>query len=237
MMDYQRHASYNAPFSGHLSYSQPYYNHDLSPTHDDSLFPDQARFVGQSRHAAGSYPPFDGSYFGSHAHRGSPMYSSFVAADHDDDSYSSRYSTAGSPNTGSRGSSPLEKRYHYSHNPYQTDPNRARLSVKPLPASPAAVNMKPHCPHPDCRDASGNPRKYFSRKADVARHDRSHHNRSFMDCPRHRCSRKGESGFTRRDHLQEHLRQYHSMNIPKRGSGSVHGTRGPRKEGRHRHAA
>lgn len=36
-----------------------------------------------------------------------------------------------------------------------------------------------------------------------------HANVERLDCPRLNCSRKGDNGFTRRDHLTEHLRYYH----------------------------
>ncbi|KAF2805037.1 uncharacterized protein BDZ99DRAFT_396574, partial [Mytilinidion resinicola] len=38
-------------------------------------------------------------------------------------------------------------------------------------------------------------------------------------CTVHRCSRVGPRGFSRRDHLTEHLRSYHQQNIPKRAPG------------------
>jgi len=43
----------------------------------------------------------------------------------------------------------------------------------------------------------------------------------------HKCTRKGpgkKGGFTRRDHLIEHLRSYHGVNVPKkRGNGRGEG--------------
>ncbi|KAI9780681.1 MAG: hypothetical protein M1839_006622 [Geoglossum umbratile] len=59
----------------------------------------------------------------------------------------------------------------------------------------------------------------FTRKADLERHIATIHkpNAPRFDCPLNRCHRKGEDGFTREDHLNEHLRNYHSRYIPKRG--------------------
>jgi hypothetical protein len=34
-----------------------------------------------------------------------------------------------------------------------------------------------------------------------------------------RCTRIGDKGFTRRDHLVEHLRNFHHLDIPKRRPG------------------
>ncbi|KAF2110823.1 hypothetical protein BDV96DRAFT_473402, partial [Lophiotrema nucula] len=34
-----------------------------------------------------------------------------------------------------------------------------------------------------------------------------------------RCTRIGDKGFTRRDHLVEHLRNFHHLDIPKRKPG------------------
>jgi hypothetical protein len=39
------------------------------------------------------------------------------------------------------------------------------------------------------------------------------------ECDAPRCSRKGSHGFTRKDHLTEHLRNYHHRSIPKRKKG------------------
>ncbi|KAL1958522.1 hypothetical protein VTO42DRAFT_4386 [Malbranchea cinnamomea] len=58
----------------------------------------------------------------------------------------------------------------------------------------------------------------FSRPADLSRHQMSVHVRAPIDCPKPRCSRKGENGFTRQDHLTEHLRQYHGEKLEKRSS-------------------
>ncbi|PGG97331.1 hypothetical protein AJ80_09719 [Polytolypa hystricis UAMH7299] len=60
----------------------------------------------------------------------------------------------------------------------------------------------------------------FSRSADLNRHYTTVHfpDPTRLDCPKPRCTRKGNEGFTRQDHLNEHLRQYHGDNIPKRTS-------------------
>jgi hypothetical protein len=73
-----------------------------------------------------------------------------------------------------------------------------------------------YCPHEDCRDRSGRPTSKFGRRSDLKRHDESKHRKAFIDCPKKRCLRKGTSGFVRRDKLTEHLRIFHSENIPKR---------------------
>ena len=44
----------------------------------------------------------------------------------------------------------------------------------------------------------------------------SRHAKQFIDCPRPRCTRKGENGFIQEDQLKEHLRGYHGDHIPKR---------------------
>jgi len=51
----------------------------------------------------------------------------------------------------------------------------------------------------------------FTRKADLERHIKTIHYPSppQFDCPKKGCSRTGEDGFTREDHLKEHLRNYH----------------------------
>ena len=72
------------------------------------------------------------------------------------------------------------------------------------------------CPHRDCVDDFGQSKKHFRRKADLHRHHKSAHDVKYVDCPRKSCARKGKNGFTRKDHLVEHLRGYHMEYIPKR---------------------
>ena len=72
------------------------------------------------------------------------------------------------------------------------------------------------CLHKDCLDEKGQPKKFFSRKADVTRHIKSRHEIKYINCPKAKCERKGKQGFTRNDHLTEHLRGYHLEEIPKR---------------------
>ncbi|KAJ6111881.1 hypothetical protein N7523_007942 [Penicillium sp. IBT 18751x] len=58
--------------------------------------------------------------------------------------------------------------------------------------------------------------KSFTRFADLKRHQSSVHFPVFRNCPVENCSRKGSNGFPRQDHLVEHLRSYHHMDVPKR---------------------
>jgi len=76
---------------------------------------------------------------------------------------------------------------------------------------PIRPNNRYLCMVPGCESS-------FSRSADLNRHYNSVHfpQNSRIDCPKHRCSRKGENGFPRHDHLKEHLRQYHGEGVPKR---------------------
>ncbi|KAL5343392.1 hypothetical protein BJX70DRAFT_167750 [Aspergillus crustosus] len=74
----------------------------------------------------------------------------------------------------------------------------------PEPAKPA----KPYA----CEDCG----KSFTRPADLKRHQTTVHYPVFQNCPVADCSRKDSNGFPRRDHLVEHLRSYHHMDVPKR---------------------
>lgn len=65
------------------------------------------------------------------------------------------------------------------------------------------------CPYPECRSS-------FSRAADLSRHLRSVHSQRLINCPWPRCERKGDSGFTREDHLREHRRDYHREKLPRK---------------------
>ncbi|PKX98116.1 C2H2-type zinc finger protein [Aspergillus novofumigatus IBT 16806] len=58
--------------------------------------------------------------------------------------------------------------------------------------------------------------KAFTRSADLKRHQTSVHYPVYQDCPVEHCPRKDRNGFPRRDHLMEHLRSSHHMDLPKR---------------------
>lgn len=61
----------------------------------------------------------------------------------------------------------------------------------------------------------------FTRLADLQRHQSTVHGMGTPEfpCTVPRCSRVGDKGFTRRDHLIEHLRSFHQLDIPKRKPG------------------
>ncbi|MCJ1362815.1 hypothetical protein MMC16_001921 [Acarospora aff. strigata] len=60
----------------------------------------------------------------------------------------------------------------------------------------------------------------FKRAADLDRHQNTVHLAlKHYPCPRPRCNRKGDAAFTRKDHLIEHLRNKHGVDIPKGGRG------------------
>lgn len=83
----------------------------------------------------------------------------------------------------------------------------------------------------------------FRLKSNLSRHRRTVHFTVFQDCPVPDCSRKDIHGFQRRDHLVEHLREYHHMDVPKRraarretGFGGASSTASP-SPGSNEHAA
>ncbi|KAH3971978.1 hypothetical protein HBH98_002690 [Parastagonospora nodorum] len=61
----------------------------------------------------------------------------------------------------------------------------------------------------------------FTRLADLQRHQSTVHGMGTPEfpCTVAHCNRVGDKGFTRRDHLVEHLRNFHHMDIPKRRPG------------------
>ncbi|KAH7412018.1 hypothetical protein DE146DRAFT_751160 [Phaeosphaeria sp. MPI-PUGE-AT-0046c] len=61
----------------------------------------------------------------------------------------------------------------------------------------------------------------FTRLADLQRHQSTVHGMGTPEfpCTVPRCNRVADKGFTRRDHLVEHLRNFHHMDIPKRRPG------------------
>ncbi|KAF2267145.1 hypothetical protein CC78DRAFT_91801 [Lojkania enalia] len=72
------------------------------------------------------------------------------------------------------------------------------------------------CDYPNCTSTAN-----FTRLADLQRHQSTVHASGPPGYPCYvpRCSRVGDKGFTRRDHLVEHLRNFHHLNIDKRKQG------------------
>ncbi|KAF2634237.1 hypothetical protein P280DRAFT_474782 [Massarina eburnea CBS 473.64] len=72
------------------------------------------------------------------------------------------------------------------------------------------------CDLPNCTSTAN-----FTRLADLQRHQSTVHGVGTPDypCSVKDCSRIGDKGFTRRDHLVEHLRNFHHIDIPKRRAG------------------
>ncbi|KAF9728797.1 hypothetical protein PMIN06_006001 [Paraphaeosphaeria minitans] len=82
----------------------------------------------------------------------------------------------------------------------------------PRPRSPRTWK----CELPNCTSAAN-----FTRLADLQRHQSTVHGVGTPDfpCTVKDCTRVGDKGFTRRDHLVEHLRNFHHIDIPKRRPG------------------
>ncbi|KAH7093751.1 hypothetical protein FB567DRAFT_180163 [Paraphoma chrysanthemicola] len=72
------------------------------------------------------------------------------------------------------------------------------------------------CDIPSCTSSAN-----FTRLADLQRHQSTVHGVGTPEfpCTVPRCNRIGDKGFTRRDHLVEHLRNFHHIDIPKRRPG------------------
>jgi len=72
------------------------------------------------------------------------------------------------------------------------------------------------CEFPNCSSTAN-----FTRLADLQRHQSTVHGVGTpgYPCTVQDCSRVGDKGFTRRDHLVEHLRNFHHIDIPKRRPG------------------
>ncbi|KAF2848405.1 hypothetical protein T440DRAFT_536629 [Plenodomus tracheiphilus IPT5] len=72
-----------------------------------------------------------------------------------------------------------------------------------------------------CDIASCTSSANFTRLADLQRHQSTVHGVGTPEypCTVPRCNRIADKGFTRRDHLVEHLRNFHHMDIPKRRPG------------------
>ncbi|KAI4261663.1 MAG: hypothetical protein L6R42_003141 [Xanthoria sp. 1 TBL-2021] len=92
---------------------------------------------------------------------------------------------------------------------YPTPPVSAPSSMD-NPASTNKPKPKPYaCLHPGCSCR-------FARSSDLDQHTRSHVPvfLNKLDCPSGFCGRIGDRGFTRQDHLNEHLRKVHLADLP-----------------------
>ncbi|CAO2650148.1 Nn.00g014400.m01.CDS01 [Neocucurbitaria sp. VM-36] len=89
----------------------------------------------------------------------------------------------------------------------------------PVSQGPTRSNSRTRtwtCDIPSCTSSAN-----FTRLADLQRHQSTVHGVGTPDypCTVPRCNRVGDKGFTRRDHLVEHLRNFHHIDIPKRRPG------------------
>lgn len=224
----------------------PYDDSDISPIDDDLFMPPESGYRHQ-RHYSNEYDHYGrdnlgysyGSYNpGSILRHDMPYTANGVANafPHGQDQ-SKSVTTGTSQRHDSTGPSSPDSRYRTSSSMHCHPPSSRGERLTTAPCRHASVQQRaavnggrPYCTHADCLDANGQPMRSFSRKADVSRHHRSQHEPQYIDCPYARCSRKGDNGFTRNDHLIEHQRQYHAKDIPKRGSG---GGRRSTQGGRH----
>ena len=101
--------------------------------------------------------------------------------------------------------------------PYRPSPS-SLLTPRPMTNRPHHVRRRARlrCTFPGCTSPAR-----FARNADRDRHMSCVHFRhtlKLQECPVSSCRRKGDRGFKRKDHLTEHLRSIHHMNIPRRTS-------------------
>lgn len=128
-----------------------------------------------------------------------------------DSSYA--FAAEGSPMLTASGRTAGEKGDFSSENSPTPDP----LPSPSVEAARASDGADPTRKWP-CKLAECAGRRPFKRHADLLRHMSTVHHKEDMekfDCPRRSCPRKGENGFTRKDHLTEHLRNFHVQDIPK----------------------
>ncbi|KAL6721347.1 hypothetical protein ACLMJK_000450 [Lecanora helva] len=97
-------------------------------------------------------------------------------------------------------------------------------SATPNGPPPGYTCLYPGCPH------------VSTRSFDLERHMKKHYPipaEDKFDCPGRGCGRTGEHGFDRKDHMIEHLRNYHMQDIPK-GKGTKGRSGGGEKRGERR---
>ena len=88
-------------------------------------------------------------------------------------------------------------------------PNKSRKGAESAPRAVSAPTFILSCLHPGCEFQT-------KRQYDLERHQKSHFppDKEF-DCPGRGCGRQGKNGFSRKDHLREHLRKVHAIDIKK----------------------
>ncbi|OJD34618.1 c2h2 finger domain [Diplodia corticola] len=130
----------------------------------------------------------------------------------------SGYSEGSAHALSTAGSSMLSPNYgHEAEYEEEASSEGSRSPDAQVPASPNTANdpeRKWKCKQSECAE-----RKGFKRHTDLVRHMSTVHHREDQgkfDCVQRTCPRKGENGFTRKDHLTEHLRNFHLRSIPKR---------------------
>ncbi|OAX82047.1 hypothetical protein ACJ72_03604 [Emergomyces africanus] len=131
------------------------------------------------------------------------------------------YYTTIHPATSPSVTDPSYQQQRQSSVSYATSPDYVMVTEEsattPPRSSRAAGAERPGsryvCMYPRCESS-------FSRSADLSRHYPTVHfpESVRLNCPKPKCSRQGEQGFTRQDHLNEHLRQYHKEPVAKRRS-------------------
>ncbi|KAK2759864.1 hypothetical protein FQN54_002598 [Arachnomyces sp. PD_36] len=106
-----------------------------------------------------------------------------------------------------------DQHYGYQSSSPGTVPSQSSSMSPRATKSDKSTGLKGayHCLEPGCESS-------FTRAADLKRHLTTVHFPYKIDCPEPGCARKGENGFAaqRTDHLNEHRRQVHGSNVPKR---------------------
>ncbi|OAL45602.1 hypothetical protein IQ07DRAFT_213518 [Pyrenochaeta sp. DS3sAY3a] len=113
--------------------------------------------------------------------------------------------------------------YHpsMSGSAYETTQWQAQSDNLELPESQGPTRSNSRTRTWTCDIASCTSSANFTRLADLQRHQSTVHSITTPEypCTVPRCNRIADKGFTRRDHLIEHLRNFHHIDIPKRRPG------------------
>jgi Zinc finger, C2H2 type len=202
---------------------QQSYAPEMTPSYSHGSSSSQGTFYSQGSWVPPSYSP--------NTSVGSPIFSDSMSSYETDMSYSS-------PSSSRRGSAyPTSTEWIWSEDygdHYMYDANGNATWSKQLsslsiasPETIPAVSSKSQS-----KSSAGREKRYvcfssgcgssFTRAADLARHVQTRHNASpqTWDCTLKKCPRRGDRAFTREDHMVEHLRSYHHLEIPKKKRGS-----------------
>ncbi|KAI4094792.1 MAG: hypothetical protein LQ344_002038 [Seirophora lacunosa] len=223
-MSYHSNTSY--PYTTSYGYSYQGYPNPAEPQY--------ASTTTSSYPSSSSYPSYSSAYVTSAAMIPNTSQDSHTSSSSANSRYSSNTYASSYGTSPSSPQSPLAfgHQQQQQQSSYPAPSSRSHYvplaSSQPIPPptiKPSSSSDKNKKPTPFICLHAGCPRQ-FARSFDLDRHLKTHFPAAAprLDCPKGLagawCGRVGDRGFTRQDHLNEHLRKVHLVDLPKSARGS-----------------